>query len=49
MFVLFSLLIRYNEYMGLLSGLGSLVGGLGGLNQSQLRFILAYSSVGHIG
>lgn len=36
-------------YLGILAGLGSLIGGLGGLNQSQLRFILAYSSIGHIG
>lgn len=28
---------------------GSLVGGVGGLNQINLRFLLAYSSIGHIG
>lgn len=33
----------------LLGGLGSLIGGLGGLNQTQLRVLLAYSSIGHIG
>ena len=49
MTVLFSLLVIYNGYMGLLAGLGSLVGGLGGLNQAQLRLILAYSSIGHMG
>ena len=29
--------------------IGSLIGGLGGLNQSQIRVLLAYSSVGHLG
>ena len=28
---------------------GALIGGLGGLNQSQLRGLLAYSSIGHLG
>nr|YP_011008846.1 NADH dehydrogenase subunit 2 [Oligobrachia dogieli]WPV72836.1 NADH dehydrogenase subunit 2 [Oligobrachia dogieli] len=32
-----------------LSSLSSLVGGLGGLAQSQLRNLLAYSSIGHMG
>ena len=48
-FVLFGLFRLYNEVIGLLAGVGSLIGGLGGLNQSQLRFILAYSSIGHMG
>lgn len=30
-------------------GTGRIVGGIGGLNQSQLRPLLAYSSVGHLG
>jgi len=29
--------------------LGPLVGGVGGLNQVNLRYLLAYSSVGHLG
>nr|QNN93062.1 NADH dehydrogenase subunit 2 [Platynereis sp. 2 PA-2020] len=29
--------------------LSSLVGGMGGMNQSQLRTLLAYSSIGHMG
>lgn len=33
----------------LLGALGALIGGLGGLAQSRLRPMLAYSSVGHIG
>ena len=49
MFVLFSLFVGYNRNIAMIGGLRSMVGGLGGLNQSQLRFILAYSSIGHIG
>uniref|UniRef100_UPI0030E081E4 NADH dehydrogenase subunit 2 n=1 Tax=Antonbruunia milenae TaxID=3053535 RepID=UPI0030E081E4 len=31
-------------------GLGSvIVGGIGGMNQSQLRLVMAYSSIGHLG
>lgn len=31
-------------------GMGSsLVGGLGGMNQTQIRALLAYSSIGHLG
>jgi len=29
--------------------LGSIIGGLGGLNQINLRYLLAYSSIGHLG
>lgn len=32
-----------------LGALGALIGGVGGLNQSQLRGLLAYSSIGHLG
>jgi len=28
--------------------LGSIIGGVGGINQSQIRILLAYSSIGHI-
>nr|AUI11289.1 NADH dehydrogenase subunit 2 [Calliostoma zizyphinum] len=31
------------------AGMSSLVGGIGGLNQTQIRALLAYSSIGHIG
>lgn len=47
-FLIFSLIQGYNYLLGFMAGLGSLIGGLGGLNQSQIRFILAYSSIGHI-
>jgi NADH:ubiquinone oxidoreductase subunit 2 (subunit N) len=33
----------------LIAILRALVGGIGGLNQAQLRALLAYSSIGHIG
>lgn len=33
----------------ILAALSALVGGAGGLNQSQIRGLIAYSSVGHIG
>lgn len=32
-----------------LARISSLVGGLGGINQTQIRAILAYSSIGHLG
>lgn len=32
-----------------LGRVGSLVGGVGGVNQTQIRVLLAYSSIGHIG
>nr|QHT64976.1 NADH dehydrogenase subunit 2 [Pseudonereis variegata] len=33
----------------LTAAMGAMVGGIGGLNQSQLRALLAYSSIGHMG
>nr|YP_009974940.1 NADH dehydrogenase subunit 2 [Perinereis cultrifera]QNJ33914.1 NADH dehydrogenase subunit 2 [Perinereis cultrifera] len=33
----------------IIAGLSAIVGGLGGLNQSQMRPLLAYSSIGHMG
>nr|YP_010956732.1 NADH dehydrogenase subunit 2 [Ctenogobius saepepallens]WMY89838.1 NADH dehydrogenase subunit 2 [Ctenogobius saepepallens] len=49
----FSLLLQipsYNQDLLILMGLAStLVGGWGGLNQTQLRKILAYSSIAHLG
>nr|QBC73166.1 NADH dehydrogenase subunit 2 [Calliotropis micraulax] len=32
-----------------LAGASSLVGGVGGINQTQVRALLAYSSIGHVG
>jgi NADH:ubiquinone oxidoreductase subunit 2 (subunit N) len=29
--------------------ISSLIGGVGGINQTQVRAIIAYSSIGHIG
>ena len=33
----------------IISSIGAITGGVGGLNQTQIRAILAYSSIGHIG
>lgn len=33
----------------LVAAISSLIGGLGGINQTQIRAIIAYSSIGHIG
>jgi len=33
----------------LIASISRLVGGLGGINQTQVRAILAYSSIGHLG
>lgn len=38
----------YISFLLLIGRLGSIVGGLGGINQSQIRILLAYSSIGHI-
>lgn len=38
-----------NQWYVYLAITGSIVGGLGGLNQAQLRPLLAYSSIGHMG
>lgn len=32
-----------------IAGLNSIIGGIGGINQTQIRALLAYSSIGHIG
>nr|BAJ09670.1 NADH dehydrogenase subunit 2 [Batillaria cumingii] len=40
-------LILFSFY--LLSAGSSLIGGLGGMNQTQIRALLAYSSIGHMG
>nr|APH08716.1 NADH dehydrogenase subunit 2 [Benthomangelia sp. JEU-2016] len=54
LFLLLSLLELNKSYMLILSlgliGVGSsLVGGVGGMNQTQVRALLAYSSIGHLG
>uniref|UniRef100_UPI00315C8A4F NADH dehydrogenase subunit 2 n=1 Tax=Haliotis fulgens TaxID=6456 RepID=UPI00315C8A4F len=33
----------------IMAGMSSLIGGLGGINQTQIRTLLAYSSIGHVG
>nr|WNH20322.1 NADH dehydrogenase subunit 2 [Asterorhombus filifer] len=50
-FVLISQLQGYNasEMLGFVGFMSIFVGGLGGLNQTQARKILAYSSVAHLG
>nr|YP_659539.1 NADH dehydrogenase subunit 2 [Squalogadus modificatus]BAE96372.1 NADH dehydrogenase subunit 2 [Squalogadus modificatus] len=49
-FVLMSQIMPVNSHMITLFGLASiLLGGWGGLNQTQLRKILAYSSIAHLG
>nr|WRW51322.1 NADH dehydrogenase subunit 2 [Micropodarke fujianensis] len=32
-----------------MAGLNSMIGGIGGINQTQIRALLAYSSIGHMG
>nr|YP_009244884.1 NADH dehydrogenase subunit 2 [Amynthas morrisi]AMO26982.1 NADH dehydrogenase subunit 2 [Amynthas morrisi] len=38
-----------NYVIALMAGLNALLGGIMGMNQSQLRTIMAYSSIGHLG
>nr|YP_009318310.1 NADH dehydrogenase subunit 2 [Lunella granulata]AOZ71791.1 NADH dehydrogenase subunit 2 [Lunella granulata] len=56
MFLLSSLLYDWAEksawvvsFLVLIAGFSSVVGGVGGLNQTQIRSLLAYSSIGHVG
>nr|QYF08440.1 NADH dehydrogenase subunit 2 [Lunella correensis] len=56
MFLLSSLLYNWVEesvwavsFLVLIAGFSSIVGGVGGLNQTQIRSLLAYSSIGHVG
>jgi len=49
-----ALLVQYlnslnTKFIILIAALSALLGGLGGLNQTQIRSILAFSSIGHIG
>jgi len=39
----------YNRFFLVVCILNALIGGIGGLNQTQMRVLLAYSSIGHIG
>lgn len=47
--MLSSLSPKLSQPIIIISAINRLIGGLGGLNQTQLRPILAYSSIGHIG
>nr|ALS46306.1 NADH dehydrogenase subunit 2 [Glycera cf. oxycephala FS21] len=38
-----------NKFMMSLGAIGAIIGGLGGLNQTHLRPLLAYSSISHLG
>nr|YP_010119564.1 NADH dehydrogenase subunit 2 [Ficus variegata Roding, 1798]QRB78547.1 NADH dehydrogenase subunit 2 [Ficus variegata Roding, 1798] len=54
LFLLLSLLECNNSYwlnimLCMCSGGSALIGGLGGMNQTQMRALLAYSSIGHMG
>nr|AQD17693.1 NADH dehydrogenase subunit 2 [Steromphala umbilicaris] len=56
LFLLATLLLIYPEnnfitgpFILLMASFSALVGGLGGLNQTQIRALLAYSSIGHMG
>jgi len=39
----------FSSILGLFRIIGAIVGGVGGFNQVNLRYILSYSSIGHIG
>lgn len=40
---------KYSFFLLICSALSSVIGGIGGLNQTQLRRLLAYSSINHLG
>nr|YP_009378339.1 NADH dehydrogenase subunit 2 [Petrasma pervernicosa]ARH10771.1 NADH dehydrogenase subunit 2 [Petrasma pervernicosa] len=40
---------KYSFFLLICSALSSVIGGIGGLNQTQLRSLLAYSSINHLG
>jgi NADH:ubiquinone oxidoreductase subunit 2 (subunit N) len=48
-FILRSFVFSWRLYIFIFAALGAIVGGVGGINQSQLRVLLAYSSIGHMG
>ena len=39
----------YSTFLVISAGLSSITGGLGGINQTQIRHLIAFSSIGHIG
>nr|ARI50081.1 NADH dehydrogenase subunit 2 [Tectus virgatus] len=41
--------VSLDVWIVVIAGLSSLVGGVGGMNQTQVRALLAYSSIGHVG
>nr|YP_009493555.1 NADH dehydrogenase subunit 2 [Cryptonome barbada]AWN55970.1 NADH dehydrogenase subunit 2 [Cryptonome barbada] len=47
--ILISLNLSSNKLIMVVSALSSLIGGIGGMNQTFLRPLLAYSSIGHLG
>ena len=49
LFLLFSLPAPLSAPVIVVAALSSLVGGIGGINQTNLRALLAYSSIGHVG
>mgnify|MGYP001551554496 CR=1 FL=1 len=47
--LLFTLITPFSlSWLPLFAIIGAIIGGLGGINQSQLRPLIAYSSIGHI-
>uniref|UniRef100_B2C6R0 NADH-ubiquinone oxidoreductase chain 2 n=2 Tax=unclassified Nephtys TaxID=2628724 RepID=B2C6R0_9ANNE len=47
--LMFSNSLNQSSLVLSVAALGSLIGGIGGLNQTQLRPLFAYSSIGHLG
>nr|WGH14692.1 NADH dehydrogenase subunit 2 [Dendrobaena tellermanica] len=41
--------LKYSSLMMSIAGINALLGGIMGMNQTQVRTIMAYSSIGHIG
>lgn len=48
-FVLSVFIYSSSYYVYMVCCVRALVGGLGGINQTQIRVLLAYSSIGHMG
>nr|YP_010437808.1 NADH dehydrogenase subunit 2 [Eisenia fetida]UTB53940.1 NADH dehydrogenase subunit 2 [Eisenia fetida] len=49
MILTFLLPQKNNQFILMVAGINALIGGMMGMNQSRLRVIMAYSSIGHIG
>nr|YP_010258388.1 NADH dehydrogenase subunit 2 [Tonoscolex birmanicus]AGW95961.1 NADH dehydrogenase subunit 2 [Tonoscolex birmanicus] len=47
--LIFFSLQSFNQILPVVAGMNALLGGVMGMNQSQLRTIMAYSSIGHLG